>query len=64
MQIFTGMKSYYIYIEGMMSESERPKALIKCIRTVDAPIIMRNDNSKMQTGKTFMDVLNVHWIGA
>ena len=47
------MKSYYTHIEGMVSESEGPKALQNFIRTVGAPFSMRNDNSKMQTGKAF-----------
>ena len=57
------MKSYYTYIEGMMSESEGPKALQKFIRTVGAPFAMKNDNFKMQTGKAFMNVLNLYCIG-
>ena len=47
----------------MKTESEGPHALRDLIRQVGVPFSLRNDNSKMQTGKSFMDICNVYTIG-
>ena len=47
----------------MMSKSEGPKALQKFICQVGTPFAMRDDYSRMQTGKAFMDMLKLHCIG-
>ena len=62
-QIFCGMSSYYTWLKGMKTESEGPNAFRDFIRQVGVPFSLRNDNSKMQTGKSFMDICNVYTIG-
>ena len=62
-QIFVGMKSYFTSVIGMKTESEGPSALKSFIRQVGAPFSLRNDNSKMQTGKAFMDICSFYNIG-
>ena len=47
----------------MKTESEGPTALRDFIRQVGVSFSLRNDNSKMQTGKAFMDICNVYTIG-
>ena len=62
-QVFCGRTSYYTWVRGMRTESEGPTALRDFIRQVGVPFSLRNDNSKMQTGKAFMDICNVYTIG-
>ena len=62
-QIFTSMKSYFTYIVRIQFESEGPTALQTFIRQIGVPFTIRNNNSKMQTGKAFMDLLNIYNIG-
>ena len=62
-QVFCGRTSYYTWVRGMKTESEGPTALRDFIRQVGVPFSLRNDNSKMQTGRAFMDICNVYTIG-
>ena len=62
-QIFCGRTSYYTWLKGMKTESEGPSSLRDFIRQVGVPFSLRNDNSKMQTGKAFMELCNVYTIG-
>ena len=62
-QIFCGKISYYTWVKGMRTESEGPTALRDFIRQVGVPFSLRNDNSKMQTGRSFLDICSVYSIG-
>ena len=62
-QVFCGRTSYFTWVRGMRTESEGRTALRDFIRQVGVPFSLRNDNSKMQTGKAFMDICNVYTIG-
>ena len=62
-QIFCGTTSYYTWLKGMKTESEGPSALRDFIRQVGVPYSLRNDNTKMQSGKALMELCNVYTIG-
>jgi hypothetical protein len=62
-QLFCGLKSQYIQLFGMRRESEGPAALEDLVRDIGAPTFLRNDNSKMQTGLKWRDVLRKYCIG-
>ena len=61
-QIFVGTTSAYTRCFGMMTESEAPTALEDFIRKVGAPHTLRNDNSKVQTGKRWKEILRKYAI--
>ena len=62
-QLFCGLKSQYLQLFGMHRESEGPSALEDLVRDIGAPTFIRNDNSKMQTGFKWRDVLRKYCIG-
>ena len=62
-QIFCGSTSYFTWLKGMKTEFEGPSALRDFIRQVGVPFSLRNNNSKLQTGKAFMDICNFFTIG-
>jgi hypothetical protein len=61
-QLFCGLKSQYYSLHGMKSESEGPEALEDFVRDVGSPFSLRNDNSKMQTGIKWREVLRKYTI--
>ena len=56
-QLYVGLKSMFIAIYGMHSETEGPDTLDDFVREFGAPHGLRNDNSKMQLGNNFRNVL-------
>jgi hypothetical protein len=61
-QLFCGVSSHFTSIHGMKSEHEGPSALEDFIRETGAPRVLRNDNSKMQTGTRWHEVLRKYAI--
>jgi len=62
-QLFVGLKSQYTVLFGMHRESEGPSALTDFVRHIGAPKFIRNDNSKMQTGIAWREILRKYCIG-
>ena len=62
-QIFVGCTSNLTYCYGMHSESEGASILLKHIKEVGAPCVLKNDNSKMQTGKKWSEICALFSIG-
>ena len=56
-QLYVGLKSLFVALYGMKTESEGPDTLEDFIREFGAPYNLRNDNSKMQLGNNFREVL-------
>ena len=56
-QLFCGRMSKFTKVYGMRTESEGPDALLDFIRDNGAPHALRSDNSKMQTGNAFRNIL-------
>ena len=63
-QLYCGNASMYTSIYGMTKESEGPGTLEDFIRENGAPDCIRSDNSKMQTGQKWIDVLRKFAIGS
>ena len=57
------MKSHYTVLFGMHRESEGPTALCDFVRHIGAPCFICNDNSKMQTGIKWREILRKYCIG-
>ena len=62
-QLFVGLKSHFTQIYGLHRESEGPSALDDFVREFGAPVLIRNDNSKMQTGNAWREILRKYCIG-
>ena len=63
-QLFVGKSSHFTSVYGMRTESEGPSALQDFIREHSIPNILRNDNSKMQTGTAWNNILRKYSIKA
>ena len=61
-QLFCGLTSNYMSLHGMKSDSEGLDALEDFIREIRSPFSLRNDNSKMQTGVKWREVLRKYTI--
>lgn len=62
-QLFVGLKTQYMRVYGMMSESEGPRALGDYVRDEGAPDRLRRDNSKMQMSFAWQEIQRRYVIG-
>ena len=60
--MFSGIDSGFMSVHGMKTEHEGPVALDDFVREIGAPFAIRNDNSKMQTGNRWRDILRKYVI--
>ena len=56
-QLFCGRKSKFTKMYGIRTESEGPDALLDFMRDNGAPQALCSDNSKVQTGQAFQNIL-------
>eukprot|EP00957_Ditylum_brightwellii_P197487 15046876-Ditylum_brightwellii.AAC.1 len=61
-QLFVGTESKLTQIFGMRAENEGPQAFHDFIRENGAPYALRSNNSKMQTGISFTNILRKYSI--
>ena len=63
-QLFVGKSSQFTLVYGMKTECKGPSALQDFIREHSIPSALHNDNSKMQTGTAWNDILQKYSIKA
>jgi hypothetical protein len=61
-QVFHEVKSHMINVFGMKSESEMPEAIVDFICEEGVPIILRHDNSQIQSGTCTTKLNHKHFI--
>lgn len=57
-QIFNGTHLFYVYADGMKSDSKGPSVLEDFVWDKGAPYALHNDNLKTQTGIAWQKLLN------